>query len=195
MWYLLRILSGLINIYMMVILIRVMLTWFSGLNDTGLAGLLSRVTDPYLNWFRRFSVLRIGYLDLSPIAAMAVLSLVNRMLTIITISGRISLGIILALILSAVWSAASFLLGFCAIIIGLRIIAYLTNRNIHGFFWNIIETISRPILYRINRIIFPGRMVRYLTGLIVSLAVLGGAFLIGGKLISLAAGLLIALPF
>jgi hypothetical protein len=73
---------------------------------------LCRITDPYLDWFRRFSSLRIGALDLSPLAAMAVLSVLNSVFLTLGRYGVITLGLILALILQALWSAASFILSF-----------------------------------------------------------------------------------
>jgi YggT family protein len=193
--FLFSILRSFTSLYSILIFIRVMLTWFSGVSDNRAAGLLSRATDPYLNWFRRFPALRAGFLDLSPVAAIAVLSLVNRVFTILAYTGRISLGIILALILSALWSAASFVLGFCALVLGLRLIAYISSRNINSLFWHIVDTISRPILYRINRILFRGRIVNYLTELLVSIAVLLGALIIAGGLVRWGVVYLSALPF
>jgi YggT family protein len=167
-----NILRGLTGVYTLLIFIRILLTWFSGARYGKPYDILCGITDPYLNWFRRFSFLQTPIFDLSPIAALAVLSLVNNIFTTIERYGRITLGIILALVLSALWSALSFLLGFFILMLVLRLFAYLTNRNIYGSFWRIIDIISQPVLYRINRIIFRNRLVNYLTGLLSSLGVL-----------------------
>jgi YggT family protein len=156
---------------MLIIFVRILLTWFSGSGYSRPIEILSRVTDPYLNWFRRFP-LQIGHLDLSPIAAIAVLSLINRIFMTLSYYGRISLGIILAMALQAVWSAASFLLGFCIIILVLRFLAYLTNQNIYSTFWRIIDTISQPLFYRISRILFGKKIVHYRTGLLIAIGAL-----------------------
>jgi YggT family protein len=169
---LMTVLAGASSLYMILIFIRIMLTWFSGASFGRPAELLYNITDPYLNWFRRFPFLRAGALDLSPIAALAVLSVVSNIFMTLARRGSITLGFILGLLLSVVWSAVSFALGFFLIILVLRLIAYLTNRNVYGSFWRIIDTISQPILFRINRIIFGRRLVRYHTGLIVSIAAL-----------------------
>ncbi|MDR0553835.1 MAG: YggT family protein [Treponema sp.] len=166
-----RILGGLTSLYLILIFIRVMLTWFNGAGYGRPAEVLCRITDPYLDWFRRFRSLRLGALDLSPIVAMAVLSIANSIFITLGRYGVITLGLILALILQAVWSAVSFLLGFCAIVLVLRLIAYLTKRNVYSSFWGIIDSISRPVLYRINRIFFRNRLVNYLTGLCLAIAV------------------------
>jgi YggT family protein len=156
---------------MLIIFIRILLTWFSGSGYSRPIEILGRVTDPYLNWFRRFP-LQIGNLDLSPIAALAVLSLINRIFSTMAYYGRISLGIVLAMTLQAVWSATSFLLGFFIILLILRLIAYLTNRNIYSTFWRIIDTISQPLLFRINRIFFGKKIVHYRTGLLIAIGAL-----------------------
>jgi len=164
-----------------------LLTWFrsshGGVQYGKPVELLSRITDPYLNWWRRIPGLRLGYLDLSPIAAMASLSIIQTALSTLARYGTISIGILIAIILSVVWSAVSFLLGFCIIILVLRFIAYMTSRDTLSGFWYTIDAISRPILYRISRIIFGKRLVNYMTSLVASavvliLAWLGGKFLI-----------------
>jgi YggT family protein len=187
-------LAGLCGLYSLLIFIRVMITWFSGANYGRPVELLARITDPYLNWWRGIPGLRAGFLDLSPIAAMAVLSLAQSVFSTIAAYGRITLGIILAIAVSAIWQALSFILGFCLIVLVLRLAAYLTNRNTYGGFWRIIDTISSPLLYRINRIVFGRRLVNYLTGLITAIALLGVIW-IGGKFaVRLLAGLLFRLP-
>jgi YggT family protein len=166
-----RILGGLTGLYMALIFIRIMLTWFSGARYGRPVELLCLITDPYLNWFRRFP-LRAGMLDLSPIIALAVLSVANNIFEMVGRIGYITLGVILAMLLSAVWSAASFIISFFIVILVLRLIAYLTSRDVYHSFWRIIDTLSQPVIYRINRIIFRDRLVNYRMGIIVSMAVL-----------------------
>jgi YggT family protein len=189
-----NILSGITSLYMLLIFIRIMLTWFSGVHYGKPYEILSGITDPYLNWFRRFSILHVASLDISPIAALAVLSVGNNVFTTLARYGRISLGIVLALGLSAIWSAVSFVLGFFIVIVILRLIAYLSNRDIYHTFWRIIDTLSQPVLYRISRIVFQNRPVQYLTRLITSLAVLLILRIGLGLLLSLAAAFLRRLP-
>ncbi|MDR0585213.1 MAG: YggT family protein [Treponema sp.] len=189
-----NLLANIAALYSLLILIRVMLTWFSGARYGKPVELLSKVTDPYLDWWRDTLRLRAGFLDLSPIAAMAALSLAQSIFSTIARYGRISLGIILAIVLSALWSALSFILGFCLIILVLRLIAFMTNRDIYGVFWRIIDTISQPLLYRINRIIFGKRLVNYLTGIIAAIAVLAAIWIGGRFAVRLLAGLLLRLP-
>jgi YggT family protein len=179
---------------MFLIFVRILLTWFSGVHYGKPYELLCGITDPYLNWFRRFSVLKAASLDISPIAALAVLSVVNNIFITLAHYGRISLGIILALCLSALWSAVSFILGFFIVVVILRLVAYLSNRNTYSNIWRIIDILSQPVLYRISRIIFQDRLVNYLTRIITSIAVLLILRIGLGILLRMVMNLLIRLP-
>jgi YggT family protein len=201
MLVLMNILGGVTSLYMIVIFIRIMLTWFSGINYGRPVEFLCRITDPYLNWFRRFRVLRAASLDLSPIAALAVLSIINNIFVTLSRYGTITIGFILAMIVSAFWSAVSFILIFFLIVLVLRFIAYLTRQNVYSAynamdaFWRIVDSLSQPIMYRINRIIFRNRIVRYHTGLLTSIAVLAALRIGLGFLARAGIGLLFQLPF
>jgi YggT family protein len=183
-----NVLATITSLYMILIFVRIVFTWFSGANYGKPLEVLSRVTDPYLYWFRRFPVLKVGFLDLSPIVAMSVLSLMNQVFVTLSRYGQIRLGIILAMIVSALWAAASFLLGFITLVLLLRLVAYFTRQDVYyNQFWRIVDTISKPVLYRIKRILFGPRIVNYRNGLIVSILTLvalmmGLRFLIGFSL-------------
>jgi YggT family protein len=162
--------SLILNIYIIIIFVRIILTWFSWERNGGITEILARITDPYLNWFRRFTFLRIGFLDLSPIAALGVLTLVDRILRIAAATGKITIGIILGMLLQMIWGALSFLLGFIIIILVLRLIAGLVRVNKNNSFWQIIEAISQPVLYRISRLLFGNRIMNYISAMIISIA-------------------------
>jgi len=187
-------LTMLVGIYSLLIIIRIMLTWFSNAPYGRPVQLLAAITDPYLDWWRQRLNLRAGAMDLSPIVAMAALSVVQTICSTVAKQGRISMGIILAVCLSALWSAASFILGFCIIVLVLRFIGYMCNSNMYSTFWRIIDSISQPLQYRINRIIFGRRLVRFTTGLIVSIVALVVAWVGGGLIVGLLTGLLLRLP-
>jgi YggT family protein len=178
---------------MLIIFVRIILTWFSGVDQGRFPEFLSKITDPYLDWFRRFPALRMGYIDLSPIVALGVLSLLNRVLNTLAAYGTISIGIILALILQAVWGAVSFFLGFLILIIILRLIAHLLKLGSNSF-WSIIESISQPVIFRINRFIFKSRIVNFTTGVILSLVALAAAYLIMNIVVFIVSGILVRLP-
>jgi YggT family protein len=187
-----NILSTVVSIYMLVIIIRIILTWFRG--NVSAPDILCRITDPYLNWFRKLTFLRIGHIDISPIAALAVLSIVNQIFFFLARYGTITLGIVLALVIQAVWSVASFFIIFIIVILALRLIALLTNRNIYSMFWRIIDNISQPVLYRINRMIFKGRIVDFRAGILISIGIMALLYILLRVGVSYLLGFLAQLP-
>jgi YggT family protein len=190
-----NVLGGVSSFYMILIFIRVMLTWFPGAQHGRAAGLLSSVTDPYLNWFHRFTFLRVANMDLSPLAGIAILSVANNIFLTVARFGRITVGIVLSLLCSAIWSVASFVLIFFVVVLALRLAAYLTNRDVYHGFWRVVDQVSAPILYRINRILFGKRLVRYITGISSALAVLVVLRIGLGFLVRLGLNFLSRLPF
>ncbi len=66
-------LARFLQIYIVLVLIRVALTWFRSIDWMNqIESFLSPITDPYLNIFRSF-IPPLGGLDLSPILAIIVL--------------------------------------------------------------------------------------------------------------------------
>ena len=176
-------LAALAGLYSLLILIRIILTWFGPIHYRKPILFLAAITDPYLNWWRQKLNLRAGTLDLSPIAAMAALSVLQTICSAAAIEGRISLRIILSVCFNALWSAISFILGFCLIVLVLRFIAYMINSDMHSTFWRVVDSISRPLLYRINRMIFGKRLVNFTTGIIVAIIALAVVWIAGGLLV------------
>jgi YggT family protein len=169
---LMSVLAGIVSVYMLLIFVRIILTWFPG-SEFGRPYLFLRsICDPYLDWFRRFRFSKAGPIDFSPIIALAALSLFHRVLVTWGRSGRMSFGIILAMLLSAFWSIVSWILGFFIIILILRLIAYMGNFNIYSPLWRFIDFIAQPVMYRIGRVFFPSRIVNYLFRVIFSILVL-----------------------
>ena len=166
------VLAGIINIYMILIIIRIILTWFPGMQFGKLFSVLSTICDPYLSWFRRFKFPKNSPIDFTPIIGIALLSLVHRILLSWGQLGRISLAAVLAMILAAVWSIISWVLGFFIVILILRMIAFLLNSNIYSPFWRFVDYIAQPVMYRISSVFFPNRIVGYLFRIIFCIAVL-----------------------
>jgi len=180
---------------MILLFIRIMLTWFSSPFSLGrTTEILNRITDPYLHWFHRFPQLRTEVMDFSPVAALAVLALVNNIFLTIAVYGRITLGIILSMILTSLWSALAFVLSFFIVILTVRFVAYvLGSNNVHPI-WRTIDTLVKPVLYRVNRLIFRDRLVTYKTGIFTTILVLLALRIAGGILVNLISTLLVRLP-
>ena len=189
-----RILSAAVTVYMFICLARVLLSWFPGM-ETGRGGeLLKSVADPYMGYFRRFAVLRSGAFDFSPLAALAVLVVLNDLLTTIAFAMRLSLGLVLGMVLGAAWSAFGFVLSFFSVCALLRIIAFAARWNSLHPVWMLVDSMLNPVLYRINRLFYRGRIVNYLQGLVTGFAVLVVLRTGGGALVNLFIQLLQRLP-
>jgi YggT family protein len=79
--FLAEILSSFLQIYMAIIFIRILLTWFATSNWAYQAmSFLSPITDPYLNLFRSI-IPPLGGIDFSPWLAIIVLQVVGGLLT------------------------------------------------------------------------------------------------------------------
>lgn len=70
-----------VNIYMVLMFIRILLSWFPNINwyDSPFS-VLSQLTDPYLNIFRSF-IPPLGGIDFSPIIAIFALQFAAQLLT------------------------------------------------------------------------------------------------------------------
>ena len=74
-------LANFINIYLLLIFVRILLSWFQTAEWAQKAmTFISPITDPYLNVFRSF-IPPLGGIDLSPILAIIVLNVVASLLT------------------------------------------------------------------------------------------------------------------
>ncbi|OQB97103.1 MAG: YGGT family protein [Spirochaetes bacterium ADurb.Bin110] len=189
-----KIVSSLISLYMVLCIIRIFFSWIPSLTDTKWGQLISRLTDPYLNLFRDISLFRTTAVDFSPIIALAVLSVLNNLFITLSYAMRITLGFILSLLLDAAWSAISFVLGFFLVISVIRIIGFLARIAVLHPLWQILDGIINPLLFRINKIIYRGRAVQYLQGLITGFVVVLVVRALGGFLVRLLTSLLMSLP-
>ena len=78
--FLISVLVQTISIYMLVLLVRVLLSWFPNLDwSNPLLASLSAISDPYLNAFRGL-IPPLGGLDLSAILAFVALNLLQALL-------------------------------------------------------------------------------------------------------------------
>ncbi len=76
----LQVLRQTLEIYSLILIIRVLLSWFPNLDwSNPILSSISSITDPYLNAFRGI-IPPIGGLDISPILAFVVLNLMQQLL-------------------------------------------------------------------------------------------------------------------
>jgi YggT family protein len=190
-----RVLNAAVIVYIFICAARVLMSWVPSL-DSGKGGeILARVADPYLDFFRRFKIFRSGAFDFSPIAALAFLSVLNDLLSNLAYAGSLSVGLVLGLLVGAAWSALAFLISFFMVCAVARLVAYAARWNSLHPLWMVVDTILNPLLFRINRFIYRGRIVNYLQGLVTGFAVLLLLRIGGGALMGLVIRSLGRLPF
>ncbi|MDY0396307.1 YggT family protein [Virgibacillus halophilus] len=74
MYELFRILETALNVYSFVLIIYILMSWFPGARESAFGGIFAKLSEPYLEPFRRI-IPPIGMLDISPLVAIIVLQL------------------------------------------------------------------------------------------------------------------------
>ena len=191
---LMRIISALLTIYILIIFIRLILSWFNLPVASRGIDIIHRITDPYLTYFRRFKFLTIGKMDFSPIAAIMVLVVVQNVARFLGSTGRITLGIFFSIVLGAAWSGFAFILHFFIAITVIRFLSIIIARGSAHPIWQTLDYMIAPVAERINRIFSPGKLMVYSNLLIVTALIFAGSAIGGRLIISLLMAVLQRLP-
>ena len=194
MLLIIRLATGLLSAYMLLIFIRVLLTWFGKGSFSRTSEILGTVTDPYLNYFKRFKFLRFGMIDFSPIAAIIILVVVLNILNTLLVFGKVTLGIVLAILLQASWSAVSFLLTFFIILIAIRLVMDLINPETYSPVKTTLEAIINPVVLYTKNLLVRKRFISYRLQMAMTGGILLGLTLGGNALIQTLSVVLQRLP-
>jgi len=178
------ILALITGFYSLIIFVRIIFSWFGNMVFGKPVEIINKITDPYLDWWREKLRLNVVGFDFSVIPAVVFLSFIQNIFQILSVSERITLGFLLAQILLSLWNIFSFIIIFFIIVIVIRAIGYMFNGSMYSLFWSFIDSISEPLLYRMNRIFFGKKIGSYITGIFLSLLFLI-ILLVGGKFIIL----------
>ncbi len=179
---LLRVTTGLLSGYMLLLFLRIIITWFSSADYGRPYEILTSITDPYLNYFKKFSFLKFGMMDFSSIAGILLLVIVLNVLNTISSYGSITVGLILAIILGAAWSAINFLLTFFIVLTLIRLVTGMLNATRQSPLMTTIETIISPVTNFVYYKIFKNKNITYTTCLtvtgfsLIALLISGNAF-------------------
>lgn len=82
MGQLLGIILTAVNIYSYLLIASILMSWLPNAKESSLGQMLSRVTDPYLDIFRKI-IPPIGMIDFSPIVAIFALNLASNGLVVL----------------------------------------------------------------------------------------------------------------
>ncbi|NLZ77753.1 MAG: YggT family protein [Spirochaetales bacterium] len=97
-------LAGLLSLYSLLIWIRIILSWLKTGAENPIAYHLGKIVDPYLSWFRGIRGLIRPRFDLTPLVALAVLSVVQSLLRLFGRFGTITVSMVIALLLQTLYS-------------------------------------------------------------------------------------------
>jgi len=178
---------------MLLLVIRIVLTWVSMDHGHPVIRILHSITDPYLDWFRRFRFLVLGNIDFSPLAALLVVNFFASLARMIGMYGQVTLGIVLSILVQLIWGAVSFfflLLGIMALV---RFVAIQFRWGGQAI-WAYLDAILQPPANGLGRMIRPRTFLSYTTTLLLLAAVNLAAWALGGFLIELLTRFLLSLP-
>ena len=176
----LKIINALLMGYLLLLSLRIILTWFQGLSSGKAFDLLSEITEPYLSLFYRLKFLRKGMFDFTPIAAILVLVVVLDLVNALLFYGRITFGFFFAAVLSAVWSGISFVLLLFLIVGIIRVFAVIFRRNTGSAMLKVVDILIQPAVALVMKIIQLGKRAGYTQYLLLTVGFLFVFWLLGG---------------
>lgn len=178
----------------MILSIRIILTWFKG-SFQGKAGkLLKQATDPYLEIFSRITFLKQGMFDFTPLAGILVLVVALDLVNVLLVYERITIGLLFASIISALWGGLSFILLLFLVLGVVQIVSVLFSRNSESPLLRMIKLMFQPIIDLVARFLRPRRELSYNQYLYISLGLIFFIRLLGGIVLRRLIELLYTLP-
>jgi len=170
------------------------LTWFKGSSQGKAGELLKQATDPYLEIFSRITFLKQGMFDFTPLAGILVLVVALDLVNALMVHGLITIGVLLASIISALWGGLSFILLIFLVLGVVQIVSALFSRDSESPLLQMINLMFKPITALVARFLRSKRELNYNQYLYISLGLIFFVRLLGGILISRLIGLLYTLP-
>jgi len=190
-----RIIAAVLGGYMLLILIRILMTWFHSPQVEHKTELLARVTDPYLQYFRRFKWLQFRNVDFSPILGILILGIAFEIAMALATQHEVWFGMVAGLIVARVWGAVGFIVFVLFVLCLIRVIGLLIGSNSVSPFWRGLDMILQPMLYRLAKFFLRSETISYMQGLLIG----GASFIIvwalGSFLFNNIANLLYQIPF
>lgn len=192
----LSVLSAVVTLYTLICFLNIILSWFPGAKFTSFGRFISKISDPYMNFFSKWGWLRIGNIDFSPLISIGLLSVLSSILAGIQGTGRIYFGGILATVILMLWNIISSLLTIFLILVFVRWIVLLINKGQTSFDsgWNQIDMIINRISYKVAGT-FTKKSISYQKSLLITWITFLVISIAGRFLISILYNLCNQLPF
>lgn len=192
----LSIISGALTLYTLICFVYIIMSWLPGARYTKFGHFIASICEPYLGLFSRWTFLRIGNIDFSPIVSLGLLSIVSSILGRIQATGRIWFGSIIGDIIYMIWNVASTFLTIFFVLLLVRWIVLLVNKGktAYNSAWNGIDSMLNRFTYKISGT-FIKKPHNYQTSLLCSWIAIIVINVVGKFLISFLVGLCYSIPF
>lgn len=190
------VLSFIVVVYTLFCLINIVMTWIPGSKYTKFGRFVTKFTEPYLSFFSRKGWLRFGNLDFSPILSLAILSFLSSVFGRLASAGRITLGSILASLVSLLWSVVSSLLILFIVIVFVRWLVLLrkSGETDYNSVWYQVDTIIGNFCRKVAGTIVR-KPIKYQTSLLVTWISALVVFFVTSQLINILEALFLKIPF
>ncbi|WKC85481.1 YggT family protein [Borreliella lusitaniae] len=158
-----------LQIYRILILIRIILSWLvsSGINTNAFFQFIHIITEPFLSLFRKIPFFRFGVFDFSPIAALITLTIFERML----LFGNYKLSTFIILFIVEIWGIFRSIFIAIVFFLLLRLLLLLLNLFQGSNFLKTVDSFLLPLSTRISGVITDKHM-SYTLRLIVGSALM-----------------------
>lgn len=191
--------ATLISLYSICIWLRIILTWIQipgRTQENSLARFLGRIVDPYLAWFRGLTALRRSRIDLTPLVALAVLSVVQSLLRLYGAYGTLTFGMVLALVLRTLWGfILSPILWFILILLIVRMVfCYKRGPNTIRYI-KMLDSMIGGVLDWVQGLFYPKKAVNDRQLIATALIFFALVYLACAALIGFGVAALTSLPF
>jgi len=192
------VISFAVSLYSLLIIVRILLSWVSLGEESSfheVYGFLERVTEPFLKFFRRIPGLQRAGFDFSPVAALVTLGIISSIFNTLAQQGRISVGIVLAIILQALWSIFAFFLLIFIILLIIRLVMDYSQSPGAARYAPILDMLVKHPVNAAHKLFFRGQPISIRKGLFGGLLLTIGIRFFGTILIDWILRLLYSLPF
>ena len=193
------ILASLLSFYSLLIWLRIVLTWIKipgQTQENPLSYYLGKIVDPYLSWFRGVSSLRRSHFDLTPLLALAALSVVQSMLRLFGAYGKLTVGMVFALILQTLWSyLVSPIFWFLIILLGFRLYFCYKRSPRTISYITMLDSLIGPVMNKIQRTFYPQKAINDRQLVITSLIRLVVLYFAASFILRLVIGFFLGLSF
>ena len=144
----------LLNIYMLIFMLRIIVSWLMPNMFSKWTQYLYKLTDPLLNFCRQLGWLRFSGLDFSPILAFGFLIFFNQFFYFLATRNAVNIGfLVIYALLAATRSVLNGISFIFFLACGIQLIMVLIETRMNNFFTQIVKSLTDPLVIYIRKLI------------------------------------------